>query len=232
MDYDVYDILTRSVRECYVPATKWLDYVSRFESCGGFNLTYTPEAYANMKRKYVIPYPYKTPAVVEYIMRTNIVNITQDDVDTIKSIVDERVNRYIENAIHDDWLTFLDSNPDYGVILHTISGRYFPFQYSKVSGFVYITASEAMMAAEIFSRSNGNIVARSANGASTGKYPADSYFMFYTPRYIDADGDCFNTPGLYGSTTEHCTHAGSQIRETQDYMNDMFTEHSKCIIVT
>lgn len=232
VDNDVYDILTRSVRECYVPATKWLDYISRFETCGTFEFRYTSDAYESMKRMYVLPYPFKNPAVVEYIMRTKRVTITPEDSISIKAIIDERVQRYVDNAIHDDWLAYLDSNPDYGVVLHTISGRNFPFQYSKVSGFTFITASEAMIAGEIFGRSNGNIVAPGTNMASTGKYPLDSYFMYYAPQYIDKDGDCFFKFGTYNMTTEYCTHTAEHIRETEDYMNDMFASHSKCIIVT
>ncbi|MCM1295051.1 MAG: hypothetical protein NC311_05870 [Muribaculaceae bacterium] len=229
------------MRECYIPATKWLRYVEKFETNRYYTCHYGPEIIEQYKDRYVVPYPFKVPIWVGYVQEMGYAGRSDaefngDDMAKCVTRIDGRIERYLTNSVHEDVIAYIDRNSDYGVVIHSVSGRYYPFQYSATLGFSYTVGSLTGLADEMKTFYVNN---RPTNWTKKidqmNKLIVDGhgkFYMTYTPVYRYPDGDDFFNPGYHGDATEYSPLSISQVKDTRDYMNDMYAEHAKCLVIT
>lgn len=248
-DREEYDILTLSMREFYVPAREWLQQVEQFESCMYYDYHFKPELYNQSDRMYIAPYPYKQPYWATYIQTMNragnrMDGFTERDCSNCYEGLADRIDRFIHRAVNEDVISLIDSNWDYGVIVHSISANYFPFQYSKIEGFsfIYTAAHNAIcsVAAALERKPtverNGKVDISHRIRAGELRQLAAAYsnkcLMAYVPEYKDPDGDYFFYSGSYGNPTEVHPLDIQQGLETKEYIREMFNAHAKVLCVT
>jgi len=240
IDYEDYEILTLSMREFYVPAAEWFKYVIRFETCALYTCGCNETLMERYKDKYMVPYPYKTKIVDEYLNQMKregrYDSFNDDDVARCKQMLDQRIDRYLMNSVHEDVIAYIDHNYDYGVVIHSISGKYYPFQYSATSGFSFTVGAITGMAGEmkdVYLKKHRCRRPEMIN--QFDKIISDNrgrFFLMYTPEYKDKSGDEFFDPGHYGDATACSPLSLPQVKETIDYMNVMYAEHAKCLVIT
>lgn len=250
-DLEDYNILTMSMREHYVPAWQWMKHVEELESNARYTYTYNEETYEKLRGRYMLPYPFKRSYYYEYLQamsRNNrkMSSFNEDDKAACKEAIDARMVRYLENAVSDVVFAWIDGNSDYGVVLHSTTGRYFPFQYSATDGFCFTCMSATGILSEVSedlkkvakhqAAVNRNAALTMANRAVAlqNKIPENHgrFYLTYAVQYKHPDGDDFFTPGVYGNPTELTTLDISQVQATRDYMQEMYRNHAKTLIVT
>ena len=164
-NYDRYELLSKSLREHLVPVDRLFQYVQELECIGKLEMhrNITDSEGSPTNRIWVIPYAYKVPACVEVIRDKNPkkTTITMDDIDNMDAddialwskLIQMRLNPYIASSISEEALQIIDSNREYGVILHMASGEMEIFNYTDLVRVEVGTISAAILFS-LVSRSN------------------------------------------------------------------------------
>ena len=132
-----HEVIHKSFREHLIPLKEWYKQVNDLECNGHMDELYNITDMIN-KPLYTVPYPYKTSIWYDMInikakqLKQPISTITSEDFtetefDCWERMFSQRVDPFVKYAIHDNLVSQIDSNSDYGVIIQTTTGAFWPF---------------------------------------------------------------------------------------------------------
>ena len=136
------DLSTRSLREHLIPAPEWFDNFRKLECSGPVQILLAPEADEKLSEYWLAPYPFACPIYARYLSEKfpnkayvgpdELRMLSIEDYQAMVRLIETRVESFVRSMIHEEALAMLDSNHDYGVLIHGTTGRIRPFVYSDL----------------------------------------------------------------------------------------------------
>ena len=151
-------------------------------------------------------------------------------------IINGRMHTFMVNAISDETLGWLDSNPDFGIIAHSTTGRLFPFDYSKVTGISLCTVPNLVETA-LFDRYRDHISDDEDRELVDASILAlnsqlDRNTMIITMDYPEGtDGDVFGPANRCSVATTRDWLDVDEVEEVKTYLTNMYQKHAKVMVI-
>ena len=245
--YDGHIAITQSLRENLIPMSRWFQSVNDVEAKGPVQLVHILDNHSlnSLAFTYTVPYPYKTPVYAEMIRQKykdqnqidlNKVNeFTENDYNAWFQYLNARIVPFIERKVHDDFISYIDSNYDLGVILHRTQGIIFPFSYADVEAFQIYSVPVAFTFMILKYANKISEIAPNQQEylriLSTLYANRDKYDMWYAPQYRTEHGDEFFDPGAMNCITSVMSYNAQDTSDITNYILTMFNRHAKCLII-
>ena len=228
-----YDLAYSSLRENLIPMEAGIKQIEEMESGGPFHLSIDPEIpEMKMHQLYMVPYVAEIPMWKAMFLGdessdTSVIEVNEGDEARWMENVKRRITPFMKCALHTNLVSKIDSNFDYGCIIHMLSGRVYPFDYSKVKCFEISSMLHATAVAM-------NMVGEGIRDISGVHVPnAGLFHGWYRPIFHDGvSGDEFHSasdepepviPDLLLSQED--------LDKTATVLCSLFEKHVKCIVI-
>lgn len=239
---EVYEISRVSLRENLVPLSKFYEQVKSVESAP-FICLHTDDDGLDVTDRWVCPYPYTEPAWVTILRQQNqsygvpsAVHLTRDILDAAVKQISMRTEAHVLNSIPGDYLAAIDEDYDTGVILHRLTGRIVPFDYSEVTGW-NITRLASNVLILIGAQHDVN------NGRTFG--PEDitaireqvrerngTFEMWIEPLYRTEQCDRWHAIPFVDTVTDRLSIGANDSNQLVEYLRVMTDQHAKVLHMT
>ena len=144
-----------------------------------------------------------------------------------------RAGPFVNNILHSQCVSEIDSNWNIGVLVQKTTGLIYPFEYDKIKSInvtaVPITTTQALLRYAALKLDRGEDVHNSIDGLSVY---CDKYDVYYEIKYNNESGDRFHNPGDAIYLTSRCLYDGEDVAVMQPYIESMVKNHAKIISLT
>lgn len=256
MNYDpmsrkIFEMRTESIRENMVPAAKWFNDFKAIEARGfpqgKMPITlYIPQATKSwLDHRWSLPYPFGR-SVFEGMLMLNFPGRTMVNVNEVLALgpeklymyqmtLQDRIEGFMNNTITEEYLSFLDSNEDFGVMLQTTNGNLVPFEYTELDHveLVNIPVAAEINIAAFAGREKINLTDPELDMSLQSMFERQNECNAWLRMYFkDPEGDFFNKAQNHIvdiNVTQRLTMDAPSLYEMFDYVKNMIKNRAKVI---
>ena len=228
----LHDNIRKSIREHLIRGDMWFEHVKRLETGGPLRFELAGDV-NSLQYMWMVDYPYDVPLYKllfgrDFNPNTPIVQMTSDQLMAWSRAISMRTTPFINYALSEDDLVWLDDNYIYGAILHKTTGVIIPFDYTRVNNiqFVYMPAmyEHNAVASVMYMASIDPEHAEEMRDTLT-----KSFHLWWMFDYVDGETDGFTNKNFSASISAKVPLLTDEVTAIMSYATNAFKLHSKVI---